>query len=133
MRDLSEAVATAEGAPECFAVPITDEGSHYRYPERVRFQIAERDLSSYEQAAEYLNVLDVDLVSIQHEFGIFGGADGRHILQLMRRLRMPVVTTMHTIVQAPSAGLRQTAQGVADLSERIVVMADRGREILLNE
>ena len=132
-QDLSDAVAATDGAPQCFVIPITDEGSRYRYPQQVRFQIQEHALNSYEQAAEYLNVRDVDLVSLQHEFGIYGGADGRYVLHLMERLRMPVVTTMHTVIQDPTDGQREVSLRLADLSERIVVMAERGREILLDE
>ena len=129
-KDLCEAVAALDGGPTCFALPITDEGQRYDYPERVRFHIAERDLSSYEQAADYLNILNVDVVSLQHEFGIFGGPDGRHVLQLLRRLRMPVVATMHTVVAEPSASLADTTAELTELADRIVVMAEKGKEML---
>ena len=129
-RDLCEGVAALGEAPTCFVLPVTDEGQSYDYPERVRFHISEAIPRSYDQAADYLNILNVDIVSLQHEFGIFGGPDGRQVLPLLRQLRIPVVTTMHTVVAEPSDSLFGTAAELSELSDRIVVMAEKGREML---
>lgn len=128
--DLCEAIAEVHDELTCFAIPVSDGGRHYEYPERVRFHIEEAEIDSYLQAADYLNILDVEVVSLQHEFGIFGGPDGRHILELLHRLRMPVITTMHTVLREPTETLKKTAIEVAHASDRIVVMAERGREFL---
>jgi glycosyltransferase involved in cell wall biosynthesis len=87
-------------------------------------------LSSYLRAADFLNISNVDVVCLQHEFGIFGGPAGGHILALLRELRMPVVTTFHTILREPKADQRRVMYELVVLSTRLVVMADRGREML---
>ncbi len=129
-RDLSDGVAGRCGGTGCTALAITVDGDRDEYPPRVGFRVAESQPSSYRRAADYLNASDADVVSLQHEFGIFGGPDGGHILTLLRRLRLPVVTTMHTVVRDPSESLRKTTLELVGRSDRIVVMAERGREFL---
>jgi glycosyltransferase involved in cell wall biosynthesis len=109
---------------------MNDAGKHYAYPEHVRFQIAEADVASYHRAADFLNVNDVDVVSVQHEYGIFGGAAGGHVLSLLRALRMPIVTTLHTILASPGAPQRAVMEELCALSERVVVMSANGAELL---
>jgi len=82
----------------CFAVAINDIDGYYRYPDLVHFEIEEQTLDSYRRAAHFLNRRDVDTVSIQHDFGIFGGSAGSHVLALLRELKMPTVTTLHTVL-----------------------------------
>src|SRR5437667_803804 len=94
--DLREAVAS-QYPTQCFVVPVNDVEGGYEYPARVRFEIEEQELSSYHRAADFLNITNVGVVSLQHEFGIFGGPAGGHVLRLMRSLKMPVVMTLHTI------------------------------------
>jgi hypothetical protein len=93
--DLLAAVAAAHPQSQCFSVSVNDIKGGYEYPEVVRFEIEEQDLSSYLRAADFLNISDVDIVCLQHEFGVFGGTAGGHILALLRELRMPVVITLH--------------------------------------
>lgn len=128
--DLCEAVAEQFPETSCFAVPVNDVVAGYEYPARVRFELTERDIDSYLRAADFLNINNVDLVCLQHEYGIFGGRAGSHILALMRELRMPVVTTLHTVLREPDAEQRRVLQQVAQLSDRIVVMSERGAEFL---
>src|SRR5439155_26900969 len=99
--DVLQAVASAHPQSECFAVAINDLKEGYEYPDVVRFEIEEQDLSSYLRAADFLNINNVDVVCLQHEFGIFGGPAGGHILALLRELRMPIVVTFHTVLRAP--------------------------------
>ena len=94
-----------------------------RYPARVRFEIAQGDLGSYRRAADFLNVNHVDVLSVQHEYGIFGGKAGAHVLALLRELRMPIVTTLHTVLSAPNPAQRAVIDELARLSERLVVMS----------
>ncbi len=101
-----------------------------RYPSRVRFEIAEGDLGSYGRAADFLNVNQVDVLSVQHEYGIFGGKAGAHVLALLRELRMPIVTTLHTVLSAPNPAQRAVIEELARLSERLVVMSDSGADLL---
>jgi glycosyltransferase involved in cell wall biosynthesis len=128
--DLLAAVASAHPQSQCFAVSVNDIPGGYEYPEVVRFEIEEQDLSSYLRAADFLNISNVDIVCLQHEFGIFGGPAGGHILALLRELRMPVVTTLHTVLREPKADQRRVMEGLISLSTRLVVMAERGRQML---
>jgi glycosyltransferase involved in cell wall biosynthesis len=128
--DLLAAVAGAHPQSECFAVAVNDLQDGYEYPEVVRFEIEEQDLSSYLRAADFLNINNVDIVCLQHEFGIYGGPAGGHILALLRELRMPVVTTLHTVLREPKADQRRVMEGLIALSTRLVVMAERGRQML---
>ena len=128
--DLRQAIATQYPETECIVVPVNDIVEGYEYAPEVRFEIAETELSSYRRAADFLNFSNVDVVSLQHEYGIYGGAAGSHILKLMRDLRVPVVTTLHTVLQEPNADQRRVLDQLADLSARLVVMSDRGRRFL---
>jgi glycosyltransferase involved in cell wall biosynthesis len=128
--DLLAAVATAHPQSQCFCVSVNDIKGGYEYPEVVRFEIEEQDLSSYLRAADFLNISNVDMVCLQHEFGIFGGPAGGHILAFLRELRMPVVTTLHTVLSEPRTEQRRAMQELISLSTRVVVMSERGRQML---
>ena len=128
--DLLAAVADAYPQSQCLSVSVNDIKGGYEYPEVVRFEIEEQDLPSYMRAADFLNISNVDIVCLQHEFGIFGGPAGGHILALLRELRMPVVTTLHTVLHEPRADQRRVMRELVSLSTRLVVMAERGRHML---
>ena len=128
--DLLEAVAAEHPQSQCLAVPVNDIEGGYEYPDVVRFEIEEQDLSSYLRAADFLNIGNADIVCLQHEFGIFGGPAGSHLLALLRELRMPVVTTLHTILCDPNAEQRRVMQELIARSTRLVVMSERGRQML---
>jgi glycosyltransferase involved in cell wall biosynthesis len=128
--DLLAAVAAAHPQNQCFCVSVNDIPDGYDYPEVVRFEIEEQDLSSYLRAADFLNISNVDIVCLQHEFGIFGGPAGGHILAFLRELRMPVVTTLHTVLREPQTDQRRVMEGLISLSARLVVMTERGRDML---
>jgi glycosyltransferase involved in cell wall biosynthesis len=128
--DLCEAIATGFSDTTCIALPVNDIEAGYTYPPRVRFELTEKDIDSYRRAADFLNINNVDLVCLQHEYGIFGGVAGSHILALLRELRMPVVTTLHTVLKDPNPTQRQVLLEVIALSDRVVVMSERGVEFL---
>src|SRR5579872_5588021 len=128
--DLLAAVASAYPQSQCLAVSVNDIPGGYEYPEVVRFEIEEQDLSSYLRAADFLNISNVDIVCLQHEFGIFGGPAGAHILAFLRELRMPVVTTLHTVLREPRAEQRRVMEELISLSTRVVVMTELGRRML---
>ena len=128
--DLLGAVAARHPENGCFAVPVNDIEGCYQYPDVVRFEIEEQDPDSYCEAADFLNASDVDVVSLQHEFGIYGGPAGSHLVALLRELRMPVVTTLHTVLCAPNANQYRVMQSLIAFSARLVVMTERGRAIL---
>ena len=128
--DLRCAVAAEFPAIQCPVVPVNDLAEGYDYPAEVRFEIAEQDLPSYLRAADFLNITDVDVVCVEHEFGIFGGPAGSHVLALLRELQMPIVTTLHTVLREPNAEQRRVMRELIRLSTRLVVMSERGREFL---
>jgi glycosyltransferase involved in cell wall biosynthesis len=128
--DLCEAIAVQYSQKTCIVLPVNDIEAGYSYPTRVRFELTEKDINSYRRAADFLNINDVDLISLQHEYGIFGGNAGSHILALLRELRMPIVTTLHTILRDPDPIQRRVLKEVAALSDRLVVMSARGVEFL---
>jgi glycosyltransferase involved in cell wall biosynthesis len=128
--DLLGAVATRHPQSRCFAVPVNDIGGRYRYPDVVRFEIEEQDPGSYRRAADFLNSCNVDSVSLQHEFGIFGGPAGSHLLTLLQELKAPVVTTLHTVLLKPNAAQHGVMQKLIEHSTRLVVMTERGQTIL---
>jgi glycosyltransferase involved in cell wall biosynthesis len=127
---LSDAIGSEFPQLDCFVVAMNDTGRRHAYPEKVRFEIAESDLVSYRRAADFLNVNTVDVVSVQHEYGIFGGKAGSHVIELLRELRMPIVTTLHTILSEPSSQQRGVMNELVRLSERLVVMSKEGAELL---
>ena len=128
--DLLGAVAARHPQGRCFAVPVNDIEGCYRYPDVVRFEIEEQDLDSYRGAADFLNTSNVDVVSVQHEFGIFGGPAGSHLLTLLRGLTAPVVTTLHTVLRTPNDDQRRVMQELVARSTRLVVMTERAQTIL---
>lgn len=128
--DLCEAIAAEYSGTTCIALPVNDIESGYAYPTRVRFELTEKDINSYLRAADFLHTNNVDLVCLQHEYGIFGGRAGSHILALLRELRMPIVTTLHTILRDPDPEQHRVLEEIAALSNRLVVMSRRGAEFL---
>src|SRR4051812_48549660 len=128
--DLCEAISTEYGSPRLFAVPVNDTESGYAYPARVRLALQQDDLSSYEQAAEFLNFTNFDLVCLQHEYGIFGGPAGSHILGLLRRLKMSVITTLHTVLREPNPDQRLVMEEIAAISDRLIVMSQLSSQFL---
>jgi glycosyltransferase involved in cell wall biosynthesis len=128
--DLCEALAEEYQGTACIALPVNDTEEGYEYPPRVRFELAEKDIESYRRAADFLNINNVDMVSLQHEYGIFGGKAGSYILEILRELRMPVVTTLHTILKHPNPDQRRVLDEIISLSDRVVVMSELGAEFL---
>jgi glycosyltransferase involved in cell wall biosynthesis len=128
--DLCEAIAEQYSETSCIAIPVNDTADGYSYPTRVRFELTEKDIDSYLRASDFLNINNVEMVCLQFEYGIFGGKNGSHILALLRGLRMPIVTTLHTILKDPDDNQRRVLEEVAALSDRLVVMSERGSEFL---
>jgi glycosyltransferase involved in cell wall biosynthesis len=128
--DLCDAIHGEYGATELLALPVNDTEEGYTYPARVRFELSEDNLASYRQAADFLNFSNIDLVCLQHEYGIFGGRAGAHILELLRRLRMPLATTLHTVLRDPNPDQRAVMTEIAALSDRMIVMSQHSAEIL---
>ncbi len=105
--DLTDAISAVGADLDCFVLAMNDAGHQHAYPSRVRFELADNDVAAYTRAADFLNVNAVDVISVQHEYGIFGGKAGSHLLPMLRELRMPIVTTLHTILAEPNLQQRR--------------------------
>src|SRR5260370_8990803 len=125
--DLRTAVAGLFPGADCLVVAINDLPQGYDYGPEVRFEITEQGLDSYVRAADLLNFRDAEVVCLQRECGIFGGQAGSHVLALLRNLRAPVVTTLHTVLHQPNPDQRRVLKQIAELSAGMVVMSERGK------
>lgn len=128
--DLTAALAAARPDIDSFVLAMNDNRHQYIYPPHVRYELPDHDLQAYTRAADFLNVNEVDVLSVQHEYGIFGGKAGSHLLTLLRELRMPIVTTLHTILASPNLHQRHVMDEVVALSDRLVVMTPGGAQLL---
>jgi len=131
--DLCNAIAghMKDEANNLAAVAMDDIEEGYNYPGRVRFQVKANVLSDYLCAADFLNFHNFDVAVLQHEFGIFGGNCGAHIINMVKNLRMPVITTLHTVLENPTEQQRKITRELADYSEALVVMAHKARSLLM--
>ena len=129
--DICEAVAKQCGSKcDVFTVAMNDVVEGYAYPDRVRFEIRQAVQTDYRLAAEFLNIHQVSTVCMQHEYGIFGGTCGSHVLALLRRLRHPLVTTLHTVLKDPNEQQLVVLKEIGRLSSKMVVMSDIAFDIL---
>ena len=128
--DLCAAISAEYGTARLLALPVNDTEKGYDYPSRVRWSLAQDDIKSYQDAAEFLNFNNIDMVCLQHEYGIFGGKAGSHILHLLRGLNMPVVTTLHTVLREPDPDQLAVMEEIAELSDRLVVMSQLSSQFL---
>jgi glycosyltransferase involved in cell wall biosynthesis len=128
--DLCESISAEYGSARLMALPINDTEQGYDYPARVRWSLNQDDLASYQAAAEFLNFHNIDMVCLQHEYGIFGGLAGSHILHLLRALKMPVVTTLHTVLREPNPDQLMVMEEIAELSDRLIVMSQLSSQFL---
>ena len=129
--DLQQAIAATSPQIHTSIIAMNDGGRTYDYPASVGFQIGQDRLEDYWRAATFINDGGFDAVSLQHEFGIFGGEAGEHVLALLGRLTVPVVTTLHTVLAEPNLDQRRVLDRILSLSDRVVVMAEKGRELLI--
>lgn len=117
---------------ENFVVALTDPGHEYDYPPEVKFEIAQNNLQDYFAAAKFINESGADIVMMEHEFGIYGGNDGAYILQLLRRLNMPVISVLHTVLKDPSASQKEITNKIISLSAKTLVMTEKAKEFLID-
>src|SRR6201998_93206 len=128
--DICDAIATEFPQCQCVVGAVNERPEGYDYPARIRFEIDENELDSYRRAADFLNVNNVEIILVQHEFGIYGGPAGSHLLALLRGVDMPVITTLHTVLREPNPDPRALMKQLDQLSNRLIVMADRGKIFL---
>jgi len=130
-RDVYQALHTAfpEIALDLYA--MTDPGGAYAYGPEVTCAIAQEDLNDYRVAAQRINDSHADVVLVQHEYGIFGGPAGALLLRLLDRVDAPVVVTLHTVLEQPNADQRAVIEALARRASKLIVMAEKGRELLV--
>ena len=128
--DLVEALSAEAPDINCWAVAMNDKPEGYLYPEKVRFEINQNKLTDYRISSQFLNISQSDIVCVQHEYGIFGGPAGSHLLKLLGDLRMPVVTTLHTVLKDPAPEYRAVMGKLTDLSDKLVVMSHKAADFL---
>src|ERR1700682_4312854 len=128
--DLCSAISAEYGTARLLALPVNDTEQGYDYPARVRWSLAQDDVRSYQEAAKFLNFNNIDMVCLQHEYGIFGGPAGSHILHLLRGLKMPAVTTLHTVLREPNPDQLMVMEEIAELSDRLIVMSQLSSQFL---
>jgi hypothetical protein len=102
------------------------------YQGRVRWQIEADDLANYLAVADEINNSRIQVVNIQHEYGLFGGEDGEYIVELMRRIQKPIVLTMHTVVGKPTGHFKEVTQALLDAASSVVVLAQAAVPLILN-
>jgi glycosyltransferase involved in cell wall biosynthesis len=129
-QDLHEAVSAARPDVKTCVVAMTDSGQTYDYPSAVRFDVREDAIDDFSRAAEFLNAERCDVVCLQHEYGIFGGEAGANILELLAGLDVPIVTTLHTVLDKPTSAQRAVMARIGRLSAKLVVMSEKGRSLL---
>lgn len=128
--DLVKALSAEEPDAKCWVVAMNDKLAGYSYPEKVRFTINQNRLTDYTEVAEFLNISQTDIVCVQHEYGIFGGPGGSHLLRLLGDLRTPVVTTLHTVLKDPSKEYREVMLKLSELSDKLIVMSHKAVDFL---
>jgi glycosyltransferase involved in cell wall biosynthesis len=128
--DLAAAILANDPNIDCSIVAMNDRPEGYEYPPTVRFQIGQDRLDEYSLAAGFLNLRDPDVVCLQHEYGIFGGQRGGFIVELVQDLKIPLITTLHTVLKDPSPQERQILVRLSELSHKLVVMSERGAQFL---
>jgi glycosyltransferase involved in cell wall biosynthesis/CBS domain-containing protein len=105
---------------------INDRGGHYNYEIQVKSQIDANDIQSYEKVAQDINASDVDVVNLQHEYGIFGGEWGKYVNEFLQTIEKPVITTLHTVLEEPVPNARRVMEGILEQSDLVIVMAKVG-------
>ncbi len=128
--DLVEALSAEAPDINCWAVAMNDKPEGYAYPGKVRFVVNQNKLADYSVASEFLNIGQTDIVCVQHEYGIFGGPAGSHLLKLLGELRMPIVTTLHTVLRDPAPEYREVMHKLSDLSDKLIVMSRKACDFL---
>ncbi|MBV6459308.1 MAG: D-inositol-3-phosphate glycosyltransferase [Fimbriimonadaceae bacterium] len=112
------------------AIAVEDHYGAYQYPLEVTYKIRQHELAEYIGAASWIDRRNFDYVSVQHEFGIYGGQSGSYLLELLKRVNMPIVPTLHTILEEPSADQRRVFEELMDLSDKVVCMSKKGAQLL---
>lgn len=131
-RDVVTSVAKYTPFSKPYVIAVKREQEIEPYDRVVRFQVFKEHRQSYLDAAKFINTSPIDVLSIQHEYGIYGGPDGEYILDLLEALEKPAVATLHTVLQNPSPNQKRIIQRMGELCDALIVMIKTGRKILLD-
>ncbi len=130
-QDLCRAIESRnDSGRHCHVLAINDRAERYDYPASVRFEIRQQQPSDYRLAADFVNIRNCEVLLLQHEYGIFGGDCGEHLLGFLRNVRMPVVTTLHTVLPDPSPQMRRVTEAIIEHSDRLVMMSEHSAALL---
>ena len=129
-KDLRDGLVARQGDLDTQVLSVDDAGSSHAYPPEVRFRFRESNPRDYILAADFLNINQINVAVIQHEYGIYGGENGAYILAFARRLRMPLITTLHTVVASPTPHQRKVLVSLSAASERLVVLCSTALKLL---
>ena len=121
--DLLNSVSAGYNNVHCEVIALNDPSETYNYPEEVVFQIQRDRIDDYYRAADYINQSDVDIVCLQHEFGLFWGSAGDYIFALLSGINKPVISTMHTVIREPEPEYRVSTEKLIRYSEKLIVMS----------
>ena len=130
-RDLAEGLAAVSGRP-FRVIAMHNPADAPAYPPEVVRTIRRDHIEDYREAAAFVNHAPVDVVCLQHEFGLFGGEAGAHLFEFLRLLEKPVVATLHTVIRRPAPGYREATLALIRHAHRLVVMSEVAREILVD-
>lgn len=128
--DLHAALTEHGGMTQADVYAMSESDAAYDYPAAVKLSVNQNDPVAYMEAARQINASGTEVVSLQHEYGIFGGAAGAMLLPMLKAVKAPIITTLHTVLERPDADQRRVLQEIIALSSRVVVMAEKGRDIL---
>lgn len=131
-KDLTDGLSEEAPCVQCWVAAMNDKPEGYAYPAKVRFEINQNKLSDYGSASQFINISQTDIVCVQHEYGLFGGPAGSHLMKLLSDLRMPVVTTLHTVLKDPSPDYQSVMCRLSDLSDKLVVMSHKAFDFLID-
>jgi len=130
--DLCDALAAElPGSENVMTVAMDDVPDRYAYPDRIKFEIRDKVQVDYLQAADFLNINKPDIAILQHEYGIYGGRSGSHVFHLIENLRMPIITTLHTVLAHPDDDRRAILVKIGEISEQMIVMSRKAKDLLL--
>ncbi len=132
--DLYKSVeAQSDGGDTPYVIAVTDTPETYAYPPEVRLEIRQHRIADYRVAADFVNTSPATVLSVQHEYGIYGGPAGRYLLTMLRRVHVPIVTTLHTVLERPDPDQERVFEGLVKRSDMLVVMTERGQRMLLDQ
>jgi glycosyltransferase involved in cell wall biosynthesis len=129
-RDVFQSLRAALPRAEWKLVAMNDRGAKHAYPQAVTHVIPQDEIAAHARVADELNAADVQVVFVQHEFGIYGGGSGAHLLVLLRRLSMPFIVTLHTILERPNAEQKRVLDEIISMAASVIVMSETGADIL---